>query len=291
MNPTPTLPSSQPSPAQVAVAVAAMAPKVAPVIQAPPPVTLFSLPGMIASEIPQPDRFILLAGTAFSGKTTAALSFPDPLVLDFDNKMPRAGVQSIPFYKDSFVETLVRRTNPAVSVNRRDALQIWLNQHNGRLSKYTIILDSLTALEVAFHQQTFEVEEKWGVNGGLYFGAKLNYFQSICALLAATGARVIINCHLTPVYMRDPNSGIDVSTGKHKAALAGSAAEKLPTFCTSVIYSYVKIDSIKGACTFWWVLRPCPAFDARTIATKIPASGEIEVTAPLSAYEQFRKCF
>jgi len=179
------------------------------------PQTIHTLQGMINSTVPKPDRFILQAGSPFAGKTYAALSFPNPLVLDFDNKNIREGIPTIPFYDDGFVESIVRRKNPANAVNRKAALEIWLQQNVGKLKDYTVILDALTNVEVAFHQQVFGVEEKWGMNGGLYFGEKLNYFQGICALLA---------------------------------------------------------------------------FDARTIATKIPPSGEIDITNK-SAYEAFKACF
>lgn len=282
---------SQPSPAQMAALVSSMMPAQSPPSIMPAgPQTIHTLQGMISSTVPKPDRFILQAGSPFAGKTYAALSFPNPLVLDFDNKNMREGIPTIPFYDDNFVESIVRRKNPAHPVNRKAALEVWLQQNVGKLKDYTVILDALTNVEVAFHQQVFGVEERWGQNGGLYFGDKLNYFQGVCALLAASGARVIINCHLVPVYTRDSNTGLDIATGKNKAAVTGSTAEKLPSFCTSVVYAYAKIDGIKGTISYFWVLRPCPAFDARTIATKIPPSGEIDITNK-SAYEAFRACF
>jgi len=281
---------NQPTPAQVAALVQGMMPAQTPAPLVTAPVSMQTLQGMISSSVPQPDRFILLAGSPFAGKTHAATSFPNPLFLDFDNKNIKTGVNTIPFYDDAFVETIVRRDNPANPVNRKAALEVWLQNNQSKLKGYTLILDALTQVEVAFHQQVFGVEKKWGVNGGLYFGEKLNYFQGICALMAASGARVIINCHLVPVYSRDPATGVDIPTGKNKAAITGSMAEKLPSFCTSIIYAYVKIDTVSGKITYWWVLRPCPAFDARTIATKIPPSGELEVTNR-SAYEAFKACF
>lgn len=246
--------------------------------------------GLMPSEDAQPDRFMLLAGAAFSGKTTAALSWPNPLVLDFDNKVPKKGTNTIPFHNDAFVDSIRPRANRTLPANRRDAVHDWLKQNINRLSEYTVIVDSLTMWETAFHQQTFDVEEKWGVNGGLYFGAKLSYFQTAFALLAASKARIIVNCHLMPIYVRDEKTGADIAIGKNKPSVTGSMAERLPTYCTSIVYTYMKCDTLRGGkLTYWWVLRPCLAFDARTIATKIPDSGEIEVTG--SAYEAFRKCF
>lgn len=242
------------------------------------------------SGAPEPDRFMLIAGAPFAGKTTAALSFPNPLVLNLDRKVPKAGVPTVPFHDDAFVESIVRRANPMHPVNRRDAFSLWLQANIGRLKDYTIVLDSITALETAFHQQTLDVEQKWGINGGLYFGAKLNYFLSVCAMLQATGGRVIINCHLATIFVRDEKTVADVATGKNKAAMTGSGAERITAFCMSIIYAYLKTDMAKpGVLRYMWVLRPCPAFDARTLAQHVPPSGEIDVTD--NACEAFRKTF
>jgi len=259
----------------------------------PSPMPTAGIMGMQKSGPPQPDRFILLAGAPFSGKTTACLSFPDPLLLSFDNKAPIADVDIIPFHDDAFVDSIQRRANPYNPANRKEAFKIWLENNILKCKGRTVILDSLTGLETAFHQQTFDVEKKWGVNGGLYFGDKLSYFQSCCALLSASGGRVIINAHLVPIYVRDAATGADVPTGKNKAALSGSMAEKIGAFCTSIIYAFVTPanSNMDGTLKFKWALRPCPAFDARTLATKIPPSGELDVTKPASAYEQFKACF
>jgi hypothetical protein len=253
-------------------------------------VTSVAPSGELASGDPEPDRFILLAGAAFAGKTTAALTFPSPLVLNFDNKLPYKGINHIPFYDDDFCDSIVRRTNQLNPANRRDALANWLQSNMSKLKGRTVIVDSATGVETAFYQQTFEVEKKWGVNGGLFFGSKLSYFSSLCAMLQATGAKVIFICHLLPVFAKDVASGADVSTGKFKPALAGSFAEKLPTFATTVAFAYRRTtDFATGATSFFWALRPTMAFDSCTLAKNIPATGEIDVTA--NAYEAFRKCF
>jgi len=258
-------------------------PQMAPPVAVPPT-------GIVMSGPVEPDRFILNAGIPFSGKTTAALSFPNPLVLNLDRKIPREGVPSVPFHDDAFVESVIKRVNPMHPVNRRDAFTLWLQANMARLKPYTIIVDSITALETAFHQQTLDVEGKWGINGGLYFGAKLNYFLSICAMLQATGGRVIVNCHLAPIFVRDEKTGADVATGKNKPAMTGSGAERITSFCTSIVYSYLKTDIAKpGVLRYFWVLRPGPSFDARTLAQHVPPSGEIDVTD--GAYEAFKKVF
>lgn len=245
--------------------------------------------GLVLSGDPEPDKFLVLAGAAFAGKTTASLSFPNPLVLNVDNKVPSQGIATIPFYDDAFCDSIIKRANQANPANRRDAVANWIAMNRSTLSQHTVILDSLSSLENAFYSQTFEVEKKWGVNGGLFFGSKLSYFSGICDALRACARRVIVNCHLLPVFAKDPNLGVDISTGKFKPACAGSFAEKLPTFATTVAYAYRDNDISSGTSKFLWALRPTMAFEACTLAKRIPASGIIDVTK--NAYEAFKACF
>lgn len=245
--------------------------------------------GLVISGDPEPDKFLVIAGAAFAGKTTAALSFPKPLILNLDNKVPIKGVPTIPFHDDAFCDSIIKRANPANPANRRDAVANWIAMNRATLAGHTVIFDSISSLENAFYSQTFEVEKKWGVNGGLFFGAKLSYFSGICDALRACAMRVIVNCHLLPIFAKDQNSGADISTGKFKPACAGSFAEKLPTFATTMAYAYRENDITAGTSKYLWALRPTIAFDACTLAKRIPASGVIDVTK--NAYETFRTCF
>lgn len=187
---------------------------------------------------PDADKFVVCCGSAFSGKTTFALTFPDPVVLDFDRKIPKAGVKNIEFWNESLIRQLAPQANPQSRyVNRRDALQNWLIDNIGKYPNSTGVLDSLSNLETAFHQQTEFVEGvKANVGGGQLFGRKMSYLCDIFALLKDVFGRVIVNVHLAPIVAINPQTGADFQTGKCKPACTGSFAERIPTFATSILF-------------------------------------------------------
>lgn len=187
---------------------------------------------------PDADKFVVCCGAAFSGKTTFALTFPNPIVLDFDRKIPKAGVKNIEFWNESLIRQLAPQANTQSRyVNRRDALQNWLIDNIGKYTDHTGILDSLSNLETAFHQQTEFVEGiKANVGGGQLFGRKMSYMCDIFALMKDVFGRVVINVHLAPIVAINPTTGTDQATGKFKPACSGSFAERIPTFATSILF-------------------------------------------------------
>lgn len=208
------------------------------------------------AEIPW-DRFILLAGEPFTGKSTAAASFPNALFLDFDNKVPR-GCQTIPFHNADFCDSLprARRANKILPPNKRDALTEWIEKNCGKLPpSTTIILDSLTSVDTWFHTQTEDVEKvQAGADGGQLYGKKLKYFSTLFEVLKMFGCRVIINVHLVPVFSKDQ------ATGKVKPLIGGTFAERIPGYCTSVIRAHHKV--ISNETTYYWRIKPDAIFNS-----------------------------
>lgn len=240
------------------------------------PVAVNGLQGLNTAAIAEPDRFVILAGEPFSGKTTSAVGlqdgegFPNPLLLNFDNKNPRPGIAEIPFHNDDFIESIVKRKSTRDPVNRQDAFTIWLADNARYCKDYTGILDGLGTLEIAFHQQTADVEKIQGINGGLLYGRKLKYLNGCMALLAAYFRRVVVTCHLAPVYTRDEKTGIDVNTGRHRPMVGGQFAERIAGFATSnILCKAVPKDplAMDGKLRHIWLLRPTAEYNSRTLLT------------------------
>lgn len=252
------------------------------------------IPGLVTSQTISPDRFAVLAGNAFAGKSTAAASFPDPLFLNFDNKLPKPGLDEIPFWNDKFVDSIVTRANHMNPANVSDAVPKWIELNARYLADRTVVVDSLSSLETAFHRQVEKVEGVLAnVGGGMLFGRKLRYFNDLFDLLPRLAQRVIVCCHLCPCFVKDERTGADVATGRYKPAITGSFAEKLPSFATTLAFCQrnEQRDSATGAIThkYVWILKKCAAFDAGTLAANVPPSGELDVTQ--NAYEAFKRIF
>lgn len=148
---------------------------------------------------------ILLQGAAGTGKTWAALTFPNPIVLDFDNKLTAhrgKDVSVIPFWDAAYVSDVLKFKNKAgQQPNRKDALKQWLIDHGPKLEpEQTLILDSWTKVQDVFDYQHTDVQKfytKQGDEDGfMFWRVKLQYNQEIFNLF--TGLRcnfAIIICH------------------------------------------------------------------------------------------------
>ena len=246
-----------------------------------------AMQGAITSDTPEPDRFVILAGYPFHGKTTSALTFENPLPLDFDHKIPRRGVESIPFWDDKFVDSIISRKSPKHPANRRDALTMWLADNARFLKDRTPILDGLSAVETAFHQQTEDVEGiKANIGGGELFGKKLTYFNGLFALLANIAPRVVVTCHLAPIYTKDEKTGADVAIGKSRPVMTGQFAERIAGYATSMILCE-RTQTYNSATNsydlqYWWHLKPSSMFDSCTLLENAPAKIPAD-------YKEFRK--
>src|SRR5579872_4038131 len=109
-----------------------------------------------------------LQGPPASGKTWAALTFPNPVVLDFDGSLTAhtgQDIVSIPFHDANFcIEKLGLKIEDRIKydtqqkvkvINKRDALDKWLLTEGIKLEpNQTLILDSWTAVQSAFDMMT-----------------------------------------------------------------------------------------------------------------------------------------
>lgn len=171
-----------------------------------------------------------------SGKTTAALTFPGPVVADFDNKLSATNaicagkklsdITIIPFYDAAFVDSVKPRSNPRFAPNKRDAFLSWLNTEAVQLqSDQTLIIDSWTMLQAAFDQQT-NYEPAIGRNGSedkfVFWARKIEYAKEIMERLKTLNCHVVVTFHET--VDRDDDGKL---TGRVLPLMQGKFADQL----------------------------------------------------------------
>lgn len=180
---------------------------------------------------------VAIQGAPHTGKTWAALTFPNPVVLDFDNKMgahmEREDVLRIPFYDNAFIEQLSKEYglpfkagNPMV-VNRFVILMSWVAREIGKFApEQTIILDSWTMLQNNFDawaEATPSLSKERGeVDRFEFWGRKQKLNRQLLEMIKSTPAAVVVTFHES----KDMNSE-GIPTGKLNPLMTGAMKEQL----------------------------------------------------------------
>ncbi len=157
----------------------------------------FSPPGLKVADASAATKLVLLCGLPFSGKTTAALTFPNAILLDGEGKVP-AGAPTIPFIDDAYVDSLKPRANKNNPPNRRDALLHFVSRVLPTFPKdQTFIIDSLSAVDAWYHRETEDVEGVADLRQ--IYGKKLKYFTALFNDLRNAPCSIVVTAHMQPM--------------------------------------------------------------------------------------------
>ncbi len=152
---------------------------------------------------------LLLVGPAKSGKTYSSATFPNPLILDFDNGLTNPDLRNkniphIPFYDAEFVRTQLKEPS-----YRANALTTFLRGEAQKMtSEQTLIIDSLSTLCDAL---TEELDKKTPVakNGekdGFWFWKQWSeWLRGFCTALTGLKCNVVVIAH--EQELRDSETG------------------------------------------------------------------------------------
>lgn len=236
-----------------------------------PPNTIISSPGHYR---------VGLQGFPGTGKTTAAMTFPNIFAVDFDHKLPN-GVPSAPFWDPEFVNAIIPptrqfdKTKGAWPPNRRDAFDKWLRENHTKFTpEQTLLLDSYTMLDAAFHHQ-MEAEpilnDKMEINTRAGWGFKLTYLSRIFEMIKSCRCNVVMIFHETEGT--DANGDV---TNKLRPVMQGSFRNQVGGHFTHFFRCHVdpvEVDKdgkkLKGADGkplikkgYWWQVKGDETFDA-----------------------------
>lgn len=165
------------------------------------------------------------------GKTFAACTFPNVVVLNFDKGLGahygRSDVIEIPFTDPQFVDSLAKRNGEKDSPpNKRDALTKWLKTEGMKLQpRQTLVFDSGSAIEDAFHtQQRLEpVTTRTGeINTMAFWGLKLDYYSDLFDTIFNLKCNIVWCSH----EQAERNKQGDLS-GKNRPLMSGQFADKI----------------------------------------------------------------
>ena len=232
-------------------------------------------------------NMILIVGAPFTGKSTAAATFPNPVFLDFDHKAP-VNTTTVPFWNAEFCDRLAPRKNPNHTPNRKDALLNYFRKHvitadvaNRIPYSATLILDSVTALDEALNRQIQQegipISTKTNKPDGFHLPKlRIDFYNDLFAIIQAWPGNFICIMHEMPEYDKDGDT-----TGRVKPLLTGQPGDKIGSKFTCMFRQRVIAEPNKPAQYVWDVL-PKREFDSNnTLGIKQPTI--------LASYESMMK--
>lgn len=171
-----------------------------------------------------------IQGAPGEGKTFAAMTFPNPVVVNFDRGLGahigRKDIIEIPFHNPGFVDSITKRNKPTDPPNKRDAFIKWLETEGFKLTNnQTLVVDASTGLEAAFEsQQNLEpVVTRDGFHDTYAFWrAKIDYFNQVTDIFFSLNCNVIYTAH-----EQEERTKKGDYTGKIKPMMTGQFADKL----------------------------------------------------------------
>ena len=193
----------------------------------------------------KPNFRLGIQGAPGTGKTWAALTFPNPIVIDLDNKLGahagRKDVLAIPFHSAKFItselktkegspitNTSGRANNPSFPPNRRDAVKYWLEENASKLtSDQTLVIDSWSSLIDGFFQQSQLPHEIVYTNRGqlndyAIWNQLCTYAIDIISILRGVTCNVVVTFHETADRGKDGELN-----GKLRPLMPGQYGDKI----------------------------------------------------------------
>lgn len=224
------------------------------------------------NQLPKQPIRLLLQGAPGEGKTWSALTFPNPIVLNLDNKLngykeanPNSTIRVINFDTDLCSIKLKcsnmgfgKPNNNEKQPNVRDAVKKWLELFGPQLTvDDTLILDSWSSLQNRFDSYSKEPHERAISKSGeedkfAFWGLKQRYSGEICDLLKAFKCNTVVTCHEVAEYDEDGRV-----TGKLKPVMQGGFAPQLAGQFTDA-YRQVCLTRDKKNLTEWEKLMERP---------------------------------
>lgn len=202
---------------------------------------------------------LLLVGPPKWGKTYSVVTtFPNPLVVDFDNGLTAInGIDVAPFYDGEWF----KKTFPGISM-RTNALSKFIVQHASQMTgEQTLVLDSLSTICDYLNKDLTSIQPK-GKNGepdGYWFWAQWgNWLRDFCVLLTSLKCNVVLIAHEAEV--RDAETGR--LTGYRWLLKGQDFSPRLSQFFTDVFRQVKETKESQGKITeeYKWQVKQTPLF-------------------------------
>ena len=176
-----------------------------------------------------------IQGYPGTGKTWAALTFPNPVVANLDRGLAahdkRADVIEVPLYNPQWIRETMRL--PAYHPSGlKDICIKWLETEATKLTpEQTLVWDGNTGLQNAYHKwyeanQTLFLTKQGNVNEFAEWTVKKKFFSEIMEIFKSLSCHVVYCCH--EIDMKDKN-GVNgpLYSGKIRPLLTGAFGDEI----------------------------------------------------------------
>jgi len=197
------------------------------------------------TELVSPQTRLFLVGPPKSGKTYAAVTFPNPTVIDFDSGLTNKdirehGINFLPFYSESFIHDIMKQQNKV------NALSLFLKEEAPKFTfEQTLIFDSVSTIGDSLME---DIERrcpitKSGEKDGFWIWKMWSlWWQNFCSRLLDLKCNVVVIAHEQEVR--------DSETGKllaYKWLLKGQDfSPRMAQFFTDVFRQVKKSEEANG---------------------------------------------
>lgn len=244
------------------------------------PLPIYAVP--TSTEV-DPQVRLMLVGPPKSGKTYAATTFPNPLIVDFDNGLTSAELRAkklatLPFYDEAWLRTQYKQLHPSATspLKPASAFVTFLNSRELMAMDLgdTLVLDSLSTLSDAVK---FELTPQIPVgkdgkdDGYWYWRNWSNWFAALCTKIKSLRCNVVLIAHEQEI--RDSETG---RVNAFKYILQGQEfSPRLPQFFTDIYRQTKEVKEVPGTAagdklakrvteTYLWQIKSSPQFMCET---------------------------
>lgn len=191
---------------------------------------------MLLSELlAEPQIRLGLQGFPGTGKTWAALTFPNPIVINIDRGLGahtgRSDVIEIPLWDKDYCKRTDVNPNHKDATSLKDTIFLWLDRHGKKLTEHqTLVFDGGTGLQNAYHKYAEAnpvVSAQGAYDKFAVWRLKLDYFGAICEMFKTLKCHIVYICHET----EKKDVGGEYS-GKLRPLLTGQFVDQLSSHFT-----------------------------------------------------------
>lgn len=230
------------------------------------PAELYIPPGCkTLDKVDMPQIRLGIQGFPGTGKTWGALTFPNPIVANFDRGVGahfgRTDVIEIPFHDERFCKEVYSAYTGVATL--KETMIKWLETEGKKLApNQTLVWDGGTATQFAYHKwyeankYSFLTKQN-KIDEFAEWNQKLNFFGEICQTFKVVRCHVIYITHEAERPDKPATTGQPGEyTGKIRPLLSGAFRDQLPSHFTDFFRQHSQnkkpVDEVKEEALALW---------------------------------------